>query len=207
MRTRSNGRPGFLGDRLAAELLRRAAKGDHKSFLELHDRYGPELYAYLDLVLTDAVDAEQATYDVLERALQHSREYLRGPVPFRVWLFWLAHERVGPARTRRRRPDHEDPLASLITRLPVGCREALVLHRLLGFSISEVALIIRRTPRAVSVFEARALETLGGMLASIARESASPHVERPAASERLAVRMRSRESPVSIRRRWALALR
>ncbi|MGH2956880.1 MAG: RNA polymerase sigma factor [Solirubrobacterales bacterium] len=208
MTTRGNGVPEAADERIAAALLRGSWQGDPEAFLQLYDRYGSELYAYLYLVLTSAVDAEQATYDVLETAIDRFRRYELGPVPFRVWLFWLAHDRVGASRSRRRPPEDGDPLASLITRLPVGGREALVLLRVLGFSLAEVSLILRRAPGRVGVLEARALESLGEMLAvRDGAEREDPAPERAGASERLSLRLRSRESPVSYRRRWALALR
>jgi DNA-directed RNA polymerase specialized sigma24 family protein len=194
------GVPEQSDDVIAAELVRRMKVGDAEAFVDLYDLYGSPLYSYLYLVLTDTYGAAQAAQDVFELGFDVLPEH--SAVPIRVWLFWLAHRRAGGTRGHLRSvaPDDVDPLVSLVIRLPPGVREAVALRHVFGFSLPEAGVVLERSPRAISALERRGLDTLDRLLPS-------SDGAQPLPPERIAFRIRRRESPVAWGRRLALASR
>jgi RNA polymerase sigma-70 factor (ECF subfamily) len=88
-------------------LLKQIEEADPSAADELWERHRPALRRMiafrLDPVLKQRIDASDVVQDVLLKASQKLREYLRNPVmPFHLWLGQLARDYVIDARRRHR---------------------------------------------------------------------------------------------------------
>ncbi|MGH2956879.1 MAG: RNA polymerase sigma factor [Solirubrobacterales bacterium] len=178
-------------DRRAAALIGRLQSGDEDAFEQLYDLYSAPIFAYLRVALHDRGDAEDATQDVFVKVLEALPEYEVRSVPFRVWLFRVARNHAINLNAKRRRSRPEDPdvlarradldqvrrrpeeeledpasevVITMMARLPPAQRQALVLHHVLGLSVSEVSSVLERSPNAVRLLERRAIARLRDLL-------------------------------------------
>ena len=88
-------------------LLHRVAEADASAVDELWDRYRPALRRMiglrLDQAVTRRVDASDVVQEVLIKASERLRDYLRNPVlPFHLWLRQIARDHVIDAHRRHR---------------------------------------------------------------------------------------------------------
>jgi RNA polymerase sigma-70 factor (ECF subfamily) len=113
------------------DLLRRADNGDPHAFDELFGRHRAALHRAvarrLGGMLRARIDPSDVVQDVQIEALSRLTDYLgRRPMPFRIWLFRSAVERISKLRRHavaaRRDIGRERPLASLDSSSPNPAR-------------------------------------------------------------------------------------
>lgn len=167
------------------QLLREAQQGEAEAFGVLYERHAAAIFRYLYVHLSSRTDAEDLTSEVFLRAWQSLPRYHHKGVPFRAFLFRVAHNALVD-HYRRRRKDHnisqeEDydisddnnsplesllgksdrmALASILSELRDDYRTVLVLRFFSQLSPAEVAEVMQRTPGAVRVLQHRALEAV-----------------------------------------------
>lgn len=162
-----------------AALVERA-KTDPEAFAVLYDRYAPRVYRYCLARLGGREAAEDATGQTFAAALAALPRY-RERGTFGGWLFAIAHNAVVDAGRRRARfapgppPERADQtpspeeqvlraeeghaLRALLAELPPDQRRAVEL-RLAGLGGAEIAQVLGRSHRAVTMLQFRAMTTL-----------------------------------------------
>ncbi|HVO42703.1 MAG TPA: sigma-70 family RNA polymerase sigma factor [Aggregatilineales bacterium] len=110
------------------ELVARA-RDDQAAFGELYERYVRTVYNYIYYRTGNHHDAEDLTARVFQRALVHIETYVERGVPFKAWLYRIAHNLVANwHRDRNRRkiiPLDEFVAAGLRTEAPEASTEAM----------------------------------------------------------------------------------
>jgi RNA polymerase sigma-70 factor (ECF subfamily) len=171
-------------------LVRAAQGGDVDAFGRLYERYVDTIYGYVAFHLGMADEAEDVAGQVFLRALESLPRYRWTGVPFRAWLFRIAHNLVVDFRRRRARRPVEplidgqaderrdgDPAGWLVEKstreallvaidqLTAPQRQVILLKFGLGMSNAEVAVIVERTEGAVKALQHAALRALQRRLA------------------------------------------
>jgi RNA polymerase sigma-70 factor (ECF subfamily) len=138
------------------ELVSAAAAGSRKAAGALFDAYWLVAWRAAHAVTGRADLADDAAQDAFVNAMRSLMSFERGR-PFAPWIAKIAVNRARDLlRFERRQPAErldEDvaeadpresavPLLAAIATLPDGRREAVVLHHVLGFTVSEVAEIV-----------------------------------------------------------------
>jgi len=157
--------------------MRRAAAGQRRAMDCLYRELSTALYNYLLRLLGNPEQADDALQVTFLNAWQ-GRASFRGRGA-RPWLFVIA--RNAAFRLRRRKPDVElvdgsapaagpadehhaaelaDRLDDALARLPADTREAIVLSRVSGLSLDEIAELLGTSNGAVRVRLARGLNRL-----------------------------------------------
>lgn len=171
-----------------ADLLRRAGRGDTGAFGALYERYLDTIYRYVYYRTGDVQDAEDLTETVFLKAWQAMGGYRITGVPFRAWLFRIAHNSVVDHYRRRRLVEplerHEQVgdgrshlddqvaaneqqrrLVTAVKQLSPLHQHVVVLRFVEELSHDEVAAVLNRTAAAVRVLQHRALKELHALLA------------------------------------------
>jgi RNA polymerase sigma-70 factor (ECF subfamily) len=201
-----------------------AQRGDGEAMGELYMRYFDRVYGYTRMALRDSYEAEDVTQQVFANVMQAiSRYEVRAEMPFRYWLFRVARNALLDAVRDRSRAFVEDPerihfrrdaeareeaesmltwlsdvdLSIFVERLPEAQREVLVLRYMLDMATRDIAIVVGRTPKAVSRLQERALKTLEQRLVAIGRK--------PLRRQRTPMWVRLKPAPVASARRFALA--
>ena len=103
-----------MQDSSDAELITRAQRGEVNAIGRLYDRHRESIFRYLWIRLDDRQLAEDLTGDVFMRMLDALPRYRMKGLPFRAWLYRIAHNLLvdyfrkmnhqdhGAARRRRR---------------------------------------------------------------------------------------------------------
>lgn len=167
-------------------LVGRSQKGDTQAFGQLYDRFQPEIVRYLTYRVGDPDTAEDLAQQVFLKAWQAIPRYEDRGVPFKAWLYRMAHNlMVDHHRTRRPttdlegidlpdQPETEPPeaeqrlllqevhahLRAALERLSEDHRQVLVLRFLLEKSAREVAELMGRKEVTVRGLQMRALQAL-----------------------------------------------
>ena len=162
-------------------LVERARQGDADAFGALYDRFQPEIVRYLAHRVGDAEVAQDLSQQVFLKAWQAIPRYESRGVPFRAWLYRMAHNQmVDHFRTRRVTTDLEgvDPpeeaqaerlllagelnaaLERALARLSEDHRQVLVLRFLMEKSAREISEIMGRKEVTVRGLQMRALQAL-----------------------------------------------
>jgi RNA polymerase sigma-70 factor (ECF subfamily) len=162
-------------------LVERAQRGDPDAFGALYDRYQPEILRYLVNHVRDLATAEDLTQLVFLKAWQAIPRYEQRNVPFKSWLYRMAHNQmVDHFRTRRVTVDLDgidraEPaeaenaviagelrahLERALQRLSGDHREVLVLRFLMEKSAAEIGEIMGRKEVTVRGLQLRALRAL-----------------------------------------------
>jgi RNA polymerase sigma-70 factor (ECF subfamily) len=167
-------------------LVARSRKGDANAFGQLYDRYLPEIVRYLTYRVGNPDTAEDLAQQVFLKAWQAIPRYEERGVPFKAWLYRMAHNlMVDHHRTRRptaslegidlpEDPDAADPeaerqilareahahLRAALDRLSEDHRQVLVLRFLLEKSAREVGEIMDRKEVTIRGLQMRALQAL-----------------------------------------------
>ena len=161
------------------DLMTRFKGGDSAAFEVLYDRYEAHLFGLCIRLLGSRADAEDALQEVFAKVVDR-RDSFRPEGRFRSWIFTIVRftcmDRLRIAKTEQRfleRMDRSERVEThegtalartdvnrLLMDLPADQREVLVLHRLHGFSQSEIAEMVGSTEAAVRQMAYRALKTL-----------------------------------------------
>jgi RNA polymerase sigma-70 factor (ECF subfamily) len=172
------------------ELIARAQRGDKEALGMLYDQHQSALFRYLYFRSGDRQLAEDLTGDVFIRMLAALPRYRSGQVPFRAWLYRIAHNRLVDYYRRESgrstvalsqaeaQPDvRNDPcscleqkltterLSQALLRLDDVQREVVTMRFLSGLSLREVALALEKSEDAVKALQGRGLATLRQALA------------------------------------------
>lgn len=169
-----------------SRLTARARQGDREAFGDLYELYLDELYRYVFYRVNHRLDAEDLTEQVFLKAWE-KLSHFRGEIPFRSWLYRIAHNTViDHYRTRKQTdPLNEanspiDPAASLetrvldqeetnrivtlIARLAPLQQHVLLLRFIVGLSAEETAQVLDRSAGSVRVTQHRALKEIQALL-------------------------------------------
>ncbi len=162
-------------------LVVRSQKGDANAFGLLYDRFLAEIVRYLTYRVGNPDTAEDLAQQVFLKAWQAIPRYEDRGVPFKAWLYRMAHNQmVDHHRTRRVTTDlegvdlPEEPeaeqrvlvqevhshLRAALDRLSEDHRQVLVLRFLLEKSAREVGEIMDRKEVTVRGLQMRALQAL-----------------------------------------------
>ena len=171
------------------EVLTRASQGDRDAFGLLYERYIDRIFNYVYYRTGNLHDAEDHTARVLQRAMNHIKNYTDRGVPFSAWLYRIAHNLVANwhrDRSRRQeipindvpvlpskgdhpeknlvRSQEEDALLKLIRRLPGERQNLLILKFVENMSNAEIGEIMGRSEGAVKSLYHRTLLALRDQL-------------------------------------------
>ena len=173
--------PELDGEQDVDVLVERGRHGDADAFGALYDRYQPEILRYLTHRVRDPEAAEDLAQQVFLKAWQAVPRYQQRGVPFKAWLYRMAHNQmVDYHRARRPSTDlegvdvPEDPIAEqrvirlellrrlqeALDRLSQDHREVLVLRFLMEKSAAEIGEIMDRKDVTVRGLQFRALRAL-----------------------------------------------
>ena len=162
-------------------LVDRARLGDADAFGLLYDRFQPEILRYLVHRVGDPDAAEDLAQQVFLKAWQAIPRYEARGVPFKAWLYRMAHNQmVDHFRTRRPTTDLEgvDPpqeaeaeglviaaetteaLAKAMSRLSEDHRQVLTLRFLMEKSAREIGEVMGRKGVTIRGLQMRALQAL-----------------------------------------------
>jgi len=162
-------------------LVDRAKGGDAEAFGGLYDRFQPEIVRYLTHRTRDMDAAEDLAQQVFLRAWQAIPRYEDRGVPFKAWLYRMAHNQmVDHFRSRRPTSDLEgldlpvdseaetlllegemqEALKGALERLTEDHRQVLVLRFLMEKSAREIGEIMGRKEVTIRGLQMRALQSL-----------------------------------------------
>ena len=161
--------------RAIVALIARSSEGDADAFGELYDRFQPEILRYLVHRVRDRETAEDLAQQVFLKAWQAIPRYEQRGLPFKAWLYRMAHNQmVDHYRTHRPTSDldaeRNERLGAALERLSEDHRRVLVLRFLMEKPAREIGEIMGRREVTVRGLQMRALralrkeiETTGGM--------------------------------------------
>ncbi len=162
-------------------LVDRARQGDADAFGLLYDRFQAEIVRYLAHRIGDADMAEDLAQQVFLKAWQAIPRYEARGVPFKAWLYRMAHNQmVDYFRTRRQTTDLDgidvpeeaeaetlvlaaemsDALGTALGRLSEDHRQVLTLRFLMEKSAREIGEIMGRKEVTIRGLQMRALQAL-----------------------------------------------
>jgi len=162
-------------------LVDRARQGDADAFGLLYDRFQPEIVRYLAHRVGDPDTGEDLAQQVFLKAWQAIPRYEARGVPFKAWLYRMAHNQmVDYFRTRKQTSDldgidvpEESEAESLVlaaemstaletalARLSEDHRQVLTLRFLMEKSAKEIGEIMGRKEVTVRGLQMRALQAL-----------------------------------------------
>ncbi len=161
------------------QLLKEAQCGNAEAFGELYERYAPTIYRFLYAHLDNPFDAEDLTEEAFFRAWRALPRYQDQGVPFRAFLFRIAHNLMVDFYRSDRRPGELDPeqrdesigtglsanlehqeLRHSMTQLRKDYQIVLSARFLSDLSTEETAKVMGRSAGAVRVLQHRALGAL-----------------------------------------------
>ncbi len=170
-----------LGD---SELVARAQGGDVDAIGRLYDQHHESIFRYLWLRLGDWQAAEDLTGDVFMRMLTALPGYHSVGLPFRAWLYRIAHnllvDHFRKADNRvlvsldeiKEQNGENDPASATeqkllvarvnhaLSQLDQNQREVIVLRFVIGLPLREVAGAVNKTEAAVKSLQHRGLAAL-----------------------------------------------
>ena len=174
-------------DRGEARLIDSAKLGDKRAIGELYRRHVDMIYRYTYARVQNAEVAEDLTAQVFLKALEGLPSYKSTGVPFRAWLYRIAHARtVDHWRQQQRRQEVElldslpakdpgpadivdarsqwDMVVDLLAQLTDEQRDVVILRFIEGMSLAEVAVTMDKTVGAVKALQHRALTALARLM-------------------------------------------
>lgn len=177
----------MASERNESRLVARAVKGDAKAFGELYERHVSAIHRYIVYRVRNPHDARDLAEEVFLKAWQGLPGYRPGKVPFRGWLYRIAHNAViDHYRARKEaeplddrddlvddRPDPErqvieqeevERVADVIAQLLPDYQQVVVLRYIEGLSTDEVAAVLDRSNGAVRVLLHRALKQMTSLM-------------------------------------------
>ncbi len=165
-------------------LVGRAQGGDVDAIGTLYDQHHESIFRYLWLRLGDRQVAEDLTGDVFMRMLTALPHYRSVGLPFRAWLYRIAHNLLVDHFRKTNNPvlipldeineqsDESDPASATeqrlfvvrmnyaLSKLDENQREVIVLRFVLGLPLREVTLAMGKTEAAVKSLQHRGLVAL-----------------------------------------------
>ena len=172
-----------------ADLVRCAHGGDVSAVGALYDRHHEPVFRYVWSRVRDNHLAEDLTGEIFTRMVVSLPDYCPTGVPFRSWLYRIAHNLVVdhyrkegnrvlvPLYDAEEQGAEEDNPASIVerqlavervgralARLDPTQREVVVLRFLVGLSLREAALALDKTVGAVKSLQHRGLVALRAAL-------------------------------------------
>ncbi len=173
-----------MRDKSDDELVARAQQGEVSAIGYLYDRHRESIFRYLWLRLDERQLAEDLTGDVFMRMLDALPRYHLQGLPFRAWLYRIAHNLLVDyfrklnhqatvpldaveEQSAEDDPDHTIDQVLLSERLqvallrlePTQC-EVVILRFLAGLSLQETALTLGKTEAAIKALQHRGLSGL-----------------------------------------------
>ena len=173
------------GETPGPDLVALAQRGDMDAIGALYDQHYEAVFRYLCSRAGDRQLAQDLTGDVFKRMLTGLPQYRQRGLPFRAWLFRIAHNlltdhyrkesghvSVMLDETERQGGGEADPAAVVEQKLmfeqayralaELGDlqRQVLTLRFLSGLSLREVALALGKTEDAVKALQRRGLAAL-----------------------------------------------
>ncbi len=166
------------------DLVARAQRGEVNAIGALYDQHHESIFRYMWLRLADPELAEDLTSDVFLRMLDALPRYQAQGIPFRAWLYRIAHNLVVDyfRRTNQHMPlalkavddqyAEDDPGATIeqtllaervqaaLTQLEPSQCEVVTLRFLLGLSLQETALVVGKSEAAIKSLQHRGLGAL-----------------------------------------------
>lgn len=167
-----------------AQLITRAQRGEVNAIGGLYDRHRESIFRYLWIRLDDRQLAEDLTGDVFMRMLDALPRYRMQGLPFRAWLYRIAHNLLidyvrkmnhqttvpldaveeqgtddGPEQTIEQILLTERLQVALMSLEPTQC-EVVTLRFLAGLSLQETALTLGKTEAAIKALQHRGLSSL-----------------------------------------------
>jgi len=167
------------------ELITSAQRGNVEAIGVLYDLHYRAVFLYFKARLGDQQTAEDLTGDVFRRMLRGLPQYRNISLPFRAWLFRIAHnllidhyrqetahtlvpfEEAEYANEKGMDPSSlvEQRLTILdtyhaLTELETSQRDVVVLRFLSGLSLKETALALGKTEDAIKALQRRGLAVL-----------------------------------------------
>jgi RNA polymerase sigma-70 factor (ECF subfamily) len=167
------------------ELIALAQRGDEEAIGALYDAHCQAVFRYFKARLGDQQTAEDLTGEVFRRMLTGLPQYRDVALPFRAWLFRIAHnllvdhfrqesthtlvpfeaaenvseEEMDPSSVVEHRLSMEHAYRAL-SELEISQRDVLALRFLSGLSLKETALALSKTEDAVKALQRRGLIAL-----------------------------------------------
>ncbi len=180
-----------------ADLIVRAQRGELNAIGALYDQHHDSIFRYLWLRLADRELAEDMTSDVFLRMLDALPRYQAQGIPFRAWLYRIAHNLV--VDYFRKVNQHtivtlaavdeqiagDDPSDTIeeallaehvrdaLAQLEPSQSEVVTLRFLLGLSLQETAVVVGKSEAAIKSLQHRGLGALRRALKSITEPMAS----------------------------------
>lgn len=174
------------------EAVRRAQKGDVEAVGHLYDAYQESIFRYVWSRVRDRQTAEDLTGEIFARLVTHLPTYREQDVPFRAWLYRIAHNlvvdhfrvengrshtplhlaepvydtRPGPAAVVEQRLTLER-VRQVLEMIDPAQREVILLRFVIGLPLSEVALTLDKSLAAVKSLQHRGLKALRSTLWTI----------------------------------------
>jgi RNA polymerase sigma-70 factor (ECF subfamily) len=175
----------LMSDLSSPELIEKAQQGRAEAIGALYDSHCQAIYRYFHVRLGHQQTAEDLTGEVFRRMITGLPKYRASNLPFRAWLFRIAHNLLidhyrqegvrkftSLAETETAGEAEIDPLSAVeqkltledayhaLSRLEASQRDVLALRFLSGLSLKETALAMGRTEDAVKALQRRGLMAL-----------------------------------------------
>jgi len=166
------------------DLIARAQRGDTDAVGALYDLHHESIFRYVSLRVGDWRLAEDLTGDVFMRMIASLPAYRSVGLPFRAWLYRIAHNLlvdhfrkqhlhvVVPLDAAEETRDDSDPTSEVdhrlnaarlrhaLSQLDPNQREVVVLRFVSGLSLQETALATGRSEAAIKSLQHRGLAAL-----------------------------------------------
>jgi RNA polymerase sigma-70 factor, ECF subfamily len=175
--------PARFQDTPEAEVVARAIKGDQEAFGDLYEKYLDAIFRYIYYRVNNHHEAEDLTETVFLKAWEALGSYRLSSVPFKAWLYRIAHNLVVDLyRTHKveapldgqmgfsddgQNPEEQvvwlertELLMSAMDQLEEDHQQVLALRFINELSHAETAYIMNRSEGAVRVLQHRALNAL-----------------------------------------------
>jgi len=168
----------------------RAKAGDRQAFAQLVELCYPRALRFALHMVGNREDAEEAVQDTFVRVYHHLGRF-RDDGRFEPWLFRILANRCRTVLAKRRRhaeviqygdvPDHDAPtpvdgpdwmeeIHKVLATLPVGQREAFLLHHVEELAYEEIAAVTGVRLSALRMRVKRACDVLRVRLAEVRRD-------------------------------------
>lgn len=170
-----------------AELVARLKAHDEEAYREVMARYGDALFWYIYNITRNQHLSEDILSETYLRMVEKIDSYVFSGIPFKSWLYRVAHNLAINALKRANRSTHvddldaaahstEDPAAAIdsqleaeelrvaLTQLTEEQQQVVLLRFVAEQSPGEIAQTMAKTEGAVKQLQLRALRSLGRLL-------------------------------------------